>query len=420
MKRLIRLLIILVSLYFIIELSFINLNKGHSIEYTINSKKNKFLVKEIYVQKTKNEKRNYYFEIKINDDVFNYQTYKDYKKANYIIKKLDYFEGNKYKCISLIDKDSKYISDIICKSDDIQYYYSDIKGEDTKLDKYVSKLNNYEIKKEKLKSKIDADPVILYTNNMLDKHYIVLQNYKGIYLINKKDNVRNIELFKNDVYTNLSSTIIKDCYLTADYNKDYKFHELYLVNIKNGKKKIITSNKEISLDSYIQGTVGKEAYLFDNLDKKQYRINIKNKTVNESGNTKNGIQVYNNKEFTKGSAYKASSSKIYFNEYSSDITLNDVDYYKVDKVGNKKSGYYYLYKKNDDKYDVYRANVQNTKILTYLFTTDSINTYYYDDFVYYKSGNYIKYYQNDLGNKTLIKDSEFEFNDSLKFGLYVD
>ena len=42
---------------------------------------------------------------------------------------------------------------------------SDIKGKDSKLDKYVSKFKNYSINKEKLKNKIDADPVILYTDS---------------------------------------------------------------------------------------------------------------------------------------------------------------------------------------------------------------------------------------------------------------
>ena len=99
----------------------------------------------------------------------------------------------------------------------------------------------------------------------------------------------------------------------------------------------------------------------------------------------------------------------------------DKEYDKVEKIGNKLSGYYYLYLKNDDIYDVYRVSVQNKKILTYLFSTDDLNNvYYYKDYVYYKDNLNIRYYQNELGKKTLLKDTEFEFNKSLKFGLYVD
>ena len=41
------------------------------------------------------------------------------------------------------------------------------------------------------------------------------------------------------------------------------------------------------------------------------------------------------------------------------------------------------------------------------------------DYVYYKDANYIKYYQNDTGIKKLLKNTEFEYNSSIKFGLYV-
>ena len=86
MKKLFNLLIILLIIYFGLEISFINLNKGHNIEYKIKKGNNTFNIKEVYTQKRKNEINNYYFEIKINNEIFNFQTFKNYKKANYIIK----------------------------------------------------------------------------------------------------------------------------------------------------------------------------------------------------------------------------------------------------------------------------------------------------------------------------------------------
>lgn len=420
MKKLINLLIILTILYFGIEISFINLNKGHNLEYKIKTKEHTFNVKEIYVQKKKNEINNYYFEVKVDDIIFNYQTYNNYKKANYIIKKIDYYDGD-YKCINIKDKNGKSISDVLCIKDNIEYYYNSIKGEEKNLDDFVTNLEGYNKYEDNIKDIIDAEPVILYSNNLVDNHYIALQNYKGIYLINKKDKIKNINVFKNDVYTNESSIVSNKYYVTADYNEDYKFHDFYLVNITNGKKNTITSDTSLSLDSYIQGTIDNDVYLFDKSDKTQYRINIKNDTVKVSGKKSEGIQVYKNNEFVIGSAYDASSNKIIFNKYTVDNVFDNKEYSRVDKVGNKLSGYYYLYLKDGDNYKVYRASIQNKKILTYLFTIDDIeNIYYFEDYVYYKDGNYIKYYQNDLGIKTLLKDSEFEFNKSLKFGLYVD
>ena len=420
MKKLIRLLILLIIIYFGIEISFVNLNKGHTLEYRINSNKKKFTIKEIYTQKKKNEKNNYYFEIKVDDIIFNYQTYNNYKKANYIIKKIDYFEDSLYKCINIRDKNDKSISDVLCIKDNVEYYYDSIKNEDKELDKFVSKLNGYNKYTDNKKEQIKANPITLYTKNIVDKHFIALQNYKGIYLVNKKDKIKNISIFKNDIYTNETSTLSNNFYISADYNQKYKFHELYLINIKNGKKGKIISDDEISLDSYIQGTVDNEIYLFDRSSKLQYRINLKNKTVKVSGRTSEGIQIYQDNKFELGSAYDAFSNKILFNKYTSSNKFNDKEYSRVDKVGNKLSGYYYIYIKNNNIYNAYRVSVQNKNILTYLFTTDDIeNIYYYEDYVYFKDGKYIKYYQNDTGIRTLLKNNEFEFNKSLKFGLYV-
>ena len=126
MKKLIKLLMVLIILYFGIEISFINFNKGHILEYKIKSNKKTFNIKEIYVQKKKHEKTNYYFEIQVDDVIFNYQTYNNYNRANYIIKKIDYFEDSSYKCINIKDKNDKSISDVICIKDNIEYYYNSI------------------------------------------------------------------------------------------------------------------------------------------------------------------------------------------------------------------------------------------------------------------------------------------------------
>ena len=143
MEKLIKLLVILLILYFGIELSFINLNKGHNLEYKIKKDDNTFYIKEVYTKKRKNEINNYYFEIKLNEDIYNFQTYQDYKKANYIIKDIEYFNNDEYKCIYLKDKNEEQISDVICKKDNIQYFYNSIKGKDEELDKFVKKLKGY-------------------------------------------------------------------------------------------------------------------------------------------------------------------------------------------------------------------------------------------------------------------------------------
>lgn len=421
MKKLYYLLFVLLTLYFSVEISFINFNKGHELEYKIKHNDKLFYIKEIYSQKRKEEINNYYFEIKVDNNLFNYQTFKNYKKENYIIKKIDYFESDNYKCINIKTKKNESISDLIClDNNNIQYFYSTIKGNDKLLDQYAS-LNKIKKSIDNKKNKIDADPVILYTDNLLDKHYVSLLNYKGVYLINKKDKIKNIKLFENDIYNNRINVINNKFFLTADYNNEYKFHEMYLINIKNGKKDKVISNDNISIDSYINGSVDNEVYLFDKSEKKQYRINTRDKTVSLSGNTSKGITVYTDNKYKVASAYDAYDSNIYFSRYSTNEQIKKYDYVKIDKVGNKLSGYIYIYKKNGKKYDIYRCNIQNKSIFTYIAETDDYNNVsYYKDFIYFKNDLYLKYYQDELGIKTLLKNSEFEFNKTINFGLYVD
>ena len=104
-------------------------------------------------------------------------------------------------------------------------------------------------------------------------------------------------------------------------------------------------------------------------------------------------------------------NEIKFNNYYADDIKG---YAKVDKVGK----YYYIYEKQNNHYNVYRADIQNKKIKTYLFqTTDLDSVIYLDDTIYYINGNTFNYY-NNFGNRKVIKNTELEFNPDLSFGVY--
>ena len=105
----------------------------------------------------------------------------------------------------------------------------------------------------------------------------------------------------------------------------------------------------------------------------------------------------------------AINGKTFNNYYTNDIKGYD----KVDKVGN----YYYMYQKENDHYKVYRADIQNKKIKTYLFnTTNPNNIIYLDDTIYYQNKNTFYYYQN--ASYKVITNTELEFNNDISFGVY--
>lgn len=412
MKKIMGLLLILLLGYFGFQLIFRFIDKGHIEEYVITKNEQIFNVKEIYTVNT-NEDDNYYLEIKINDEIFDMQIYDNLNMAKRIVTDVYYYDLD-YKCIIPVINNKKY-GNVICKIDDTYYNYDVLKGKSSSLDLFVKELNLTEEDSKILNTK---DKITVY-DNLLENHYLALENYKGIVTINKKNlsNIVDVNLFEKDTYTKDISCFIGKYYLVADYNKQTKFNEFKLIDITNNKVKTIKYDYDISLDSYILGTYENKVYLFDNSTKKEYEIDIKKETIIEIGNTNVGIKMLVNGNFENINAYTVYQNKTKFTPYEVSYTFNNQNYELVLKVGKEKSGYYYIFEKIGNIYKVYRSNIQNGVNKTYLFETDSPNLLYSKDSVYYLDGKYLKRYGNQ-GNKTILEYSELEFNHNIKIGLF--
>lgn len=419
MRKLIILLLIMFLLYLGIQIGFKFFDKGYTMNYEIK-KENTFQVKEIYSQNKENEHNNYYFEITVNGTTFGIQTYQNLNRLNKIIEDVEYFKNGNYECIYPITKTKEIISDVICKND-VYYYYHSIKGQDSELDNFVVSLKEkgyVETLFEDTMNKINYSDVIVLYDNIPKNIYLGIEYYKGIYSMNQKLSSKKIQLFKKDVYNKSISAFTDEYYIVADYDQEYEFHDFYLVNLETYKYEKITSNKAISFDSYVQGVVDNSIYIFDRSSKKQYELDVKTKTVIEVGNTESNIKYYNRGTWEEKSAYDASSSNIIFNHYQIENEFQGTTYSRIDKIGNVASGFYYLYQYQNGVYRVYRANVQNLSLITYLFSTDTIdNIAYVDDQVYYKNSTKVKYYQDLVGEKTILEYNELQFNKTLQFGV---
>lgn len=416
MKKIFGLLITLFIFYFILQICFRYFGKGHIYEYKIKNEK-EFNIKEVFTQNTKNEVDNYYIEIEVENNIFNFQIYDVLKRTTGIIKDIKYFENANYKCILPYLDNNKQFTDMVCKKDNIYYYYSNIKGKDPELDNFASEYFDLSIYNDK-DEMIKHNKNIYIYNNLPEKNHISIDYYKGIYVINSKSNINRIQIFDKEKYNRDISVILDKYYITADYDEKYEFHKFKIVNIENNKIDEIISDYAISFDSYIQGIVDNEIYLFDKMNKMQYKINIKNKQVIIVGNEK-GIKIYKNGEFVDGNAYEASQINITFNKYNTDNNSKIDGYEILGMNGNVQSGYILVYKKVNNVYNVYKINVQNKDIVTYLFTTTDINQIQSDyKNIYYKDGKYIKYFNEINGIKTIIKDNELEFNNGIKFYVY--
>ncbi len=399
MKYLLKVLTILLIIFFSLKIIIHVVDKGHNVEYTIG---NFDIQEELKVGKTDN----YYFDIKADNFKLNFQIDKNYNKANKIINKLMYKEIDSYKCILPVFKNNQILTDIMCINNNTITYYHDIKN--SKIDDFAKELKKVGYNKEKFQDNGQAKELsnmqTIYENNLVTNHYLAFENYKGVTLVNGK--INNIKLFDNDIYTKQVSAFFDKYYIVADYNQEYTFKKFYIVNLINGNIKEIRTYDEISFDSIIEGIVGNDIYIFDKDAEVQYKLSLKYETVEKTSEIK-----YYDGNWHSMSVSEALSGKIFDNYHSNDINGYD----KVNEYGN----YYYLYKKSGNDYLVYRADKQNPEVLTYLFTTTDMNSVLYlKDYIYYKNGNTL-YYYFDNGIRKVIQYTELEFNNDILFGAYI-
>ena len=412
-----RIILLLIFIILTIFCFYKFVSKGHRITYKLKLDNQVFKIKEVNTRHEKKEDDNYYIEIGKDDIVFNFTIYNKFNRERKVVKDILYYDGN-YKCLLPVI-DNKAITDFKCYKDHLYYDYAQLRGKDKDLDKYIENVDSkiYDVNdwldnKDKTNSK---DGIEVFTDNLIDNHYISISSLRGIYTINK--NINEYNIFSNDIYTRDVSNYIDKYYISADYNEDYEFRNFYLVDITNGKTIILKAPNYVSLDSYIQGIVKNKLYLYDTDNKIQYELNIDNKKIKKIGNERSKIKFYSNNEWTEISTTKADQIA-YF-----DLTVDNIDFPQYDiviKQGNEASGYYYLIKRKENYYKVYRVSVQNEKIIQYLFDIEDYNDMrFYKNFVYYLDGQDIKYYSEQTGFKTVVHYSELEFNNNLKYGVYA-
>lgn len=413
MKKLCKMLIVLFIIYLGVQYFFYFFTKGHTIQYQIQNNENIFDITEIFTTKEKKEHDNYFLEIKKEDTVFSFQTYQDFNNQTGILKNIYYYQNENYECILPIFDHNQILSDVLCKKDDIIYNYTTLKGKDQHLDQFVSNIEEYNKKQSSSEETKITNQIHYYKENMIPEHTLALVEYKGLYLVDK-EKTKYVELFEKDVYNPELSTFLDNYYIIANYNADYTFRKISLVDVKTGDIQNIHFTYNISFDSYIQGIVDQNIYLFDCDNKRQYKIDIKNKKVEEIGDEKKNIKFYNNGKWTLITASTATNKKeTFLYGEKSDI------YEKIDKIGNEKSGYYYFYKKKDSGYEVYRSNVQDKDSKTYLFEIPTLNRIsYIGEYIYYYDGNTVNYYSDKTGVQKAFTHTEYNFNNALNFYVY--
>ena len=393
-KTLVLFLIIIILI--IICSSILNFS---SIDYKLNVDGNKIKVKEIV------EKNNYYIEIKTNKKVYPFRIYNDLNNKRKVVKDIYYYNDKNIECILPVINNNLY-TDITCSKDGILYDYYNIVETNINLDKYVESIGLYNLKNYQNKSddiKI-IDTINYYVHKNLNKITSVT-TYNGL-IINDKQ----IKLFDTDIYNNKLSAYVNKYYIIADYNNKYTFDLFYIINLETKKITKIESKNDISYDSYIQGIVDNKVYLYDKDNENQYEIDIENKSIKIISN-KNYIKYYRNTKWEKLNKRKA-NKEIYFDYETLDNKFASYDY--VEETDE----FYYLYKKDGISYELYRLDKNNMENYKYILNVPTTNIKFNQNYLYYVYKDKLYFYSDNTGLKTILQNSELEFNETIKYYIY--
>lgn len=419
MKFLFKTLGILIIVFILLKVLFYVFDSGHEVSYSVGN----FKIDEVLKTNSLYGEDDYYFEVSHEDFTFNFQIPISYNKDDKVINQIKYTENDGKFCALPIFKGNKILTDIMCfeNSNDeqiITYYHDLDKADKNELTDFVTSLkkigydpSNYE---DKADSRGLSNTLTIYDDNLLENHYIAMETYTGLTLFNDSD--ENVQLFDNDVYKRPVKLFYDKYYIVADYNEEYGFKIFYVVNIINGNIQEIRSYDDISFDAIMQGALDDEIYFFDPDTETQYKISLKYESV-ENVADKDNLKYYNGK-WGAMTLTEALDGKKFDNYYIKAPSGYD----KAACIG-KDTGYCYYYKKtgsDSNEYTVYRSDVQNPELKTYLFTTtDPENVIYLDNYVYFVNGNSL-YYYSASGVRQVISNSEREFNDDIHFGVYIN
>lgn len=357
LKKNVKICFILIALIIII-IFIINLFKvkSYSLEYNIED----YEISENY----DNNDLFYYYEIKYNNLVYSFVYEHDYLKEKKLISNVKAYENDDYTCLLI---DSSYLSTYpLCshKENLIDYHLipeelkEEFKSYYKEEDNEETEYNNYR----------------LYNSD----NDLFIWAYKGFNYIRGKD-VERIELFKKDIYDISLATRINNYILVPDYEQEYNFNKVYLINTESLEIEEWALKYDISFDSYILGTHDKSIFLVDRKNKIEYELVPHKQKMRIVGTKhKNGILYKNNKEqsislnklssdnqhFVYKSFYEYSveDNNLYLNYINSDLKIK-VSNQKISSIiHSNKDKVYYLVKDTLYKYSLKDGE---EKVMTY-------------------------------------------------------
>jgi len=269
-RRLIALLSIFVLCIFIFWVMF--RKKDYTLEYKLE---------DYQIKETFNKEKDYYtFEIKQGEQVF----YTVVPNSHFISKKLIYkietLETEEETCIKIHSNKLRFSP--LCQQENTQLSYHLVSEEM----KNLLKENNKEI------------PVTKETYNQIEINSLLyndyyIWNYRGFYHI-KEGTTETINLFEKDIYEPKLLAKVGDYLFIPDYNANYYFEKVTLLNRKTGRQETWNLKEPIYFESVVLGEKDGFLYIVDKHEKVEWKINPKKKTMEKIGTESKGGTTYQN------------------------------------------------------------------------------------------------------------------------------
>lgn len=347
------------SFFFLILLLVIlyfNVDREYYIDYEID----KIKVKEEFKEDA------YYLEFKYKDIIYN----------NIIIS--EYNGHNVVNNIKVLNKDTENCLLVSSKiSDDILYCSSDKEVVNTTM------IDNIDLTKYLVDYKEDAYSGIDLFNTSLVNLYV--WNYNGF--VNINEDSYTVDLLDKDIYDDLLIFNNDDYIILPKYDDEFVFDSFIYINIKNNKVNEFSFDIDISLDSYFVGENKDGIYLVDNKNQEMYCINIKKHKVE--------LVVERYIDFKdNGIVNKKSVKEIIDNE----MIFYDKEYFKYELKDNK-----------------LKLNINDSNIDINISKNVDRIVSIKDDIVLYLEDNSLMFYSPIKGGYKIASNSEWKFNDSIKF-----
>ena len=354
-------LLLIIILIIALVLFFLFRRKDYTVTYSVND----YEITESYHK----EEDYYSFIIKKGETEHFAIVYNQHFSSKKNIDQITEYQTQTESCITI--SSNKVRIEPLCTKEETQISYHLVSDE----------------MKEKLgvTSETKEDTILTTYNNINVYHYrnhnYYIWNYRGFYHINE-NTTENIQLFDKDIYNPTLITQVNDILVIPDYNADYYFDKVILLDMNTGRTTTWTLETSIYFDSAVLGVYQGDLYIIDKHEKTEWQLNIAKQKQERAGTEQKG-------------------GKIYDHEWTN-VTMNRLLYQENTFKGTtileyniKEDGLYAIF----DNHQMKIRESAPSKILS--------NT---DNTVYYLVNDNVYSYNKEEGEKLLLNYFEWNFN----------